>query len=242
MRRVSLPLLFSLAASLAAGPAVAGIIDSFDNGQYRSDGLHSAGNAAIFTGWTFGGSPFPATYEYRGFLAFNAAGSGPASSISLTIRGIGELRTDTGEETVHVYDYTGSVTSLVAGSTTTNPFGDQAYADLGSGERLGAHTFTGADRSTMPEVTIQLPQEFVTQFNEALLGDGLIAVGLRHITGDAFTNQGLWGTGGSGVVPMAYLNVVEIPPIAAVPVPETGYLLGAGLLLLLARRQRDRAA
>ncbi len=217
-----------------AAQAGAATILSYDNGWYRNDGLHSGGNTSTFTGFTaFGGVPFPAAYEHRGFYAFDLTGAPVASAISITFFARGSFLTDAGSESFSVNDYTGSVASLVAGSTVTNPFGDGAFNDLGAG-LLGQYTITGQSGS-MPEITVELSNAFVAQYNAALLAEQKVAVGTALTSGAYFTAQGVWGGNGLGAG-AARLNITEV----AADVPEPGVLLlvGSGLMALRLRGRR----
>ncbi len=225
----------ALFAAVPAASAAVISIDSYDNGAYRNDGLHSGGNTTTFTGFTaFGGSPFPAAYENRGFYAFDISGVGTASAISVTFYARGTFVTDTGTETVVVTDYTvGTVAALVGGSTVVNPFGDQAFADLGDGV-VGTHTITARTSTPMPEITIDLAPGFVSLFNNALQTEQKIALGTALTSGAYFTPQGFWGAGGG--IPAARLNVTLQQ---TVPEPSTALLAGVAVLgLALTRRRR----
>lgn len=231
-----LALIFAAATALGALPAAAAVIASYDNGWYNDLGLHSGGNTTAIAGFTFSTSPFSAA-EYRSFFAFDIAGASQAASISVTFRTHGRFATDSGNETIGIYDYSaGTVDQLIGGSTPANPFGDAVYADLGGGLLLGQYTVTAADGGFMPEFTVALSQDFVDLFNAALLGEQKIAFGVALLTGAYFSNQYVWGGANGAGFPT--LNVTEL--VTAVPEPSALLLAGLGLLSVGVLRRVSR--
>lgn len=218
-------LALSLAASGAAHAATA-TIQAQDNGFYNSTGVHLPGNANTVTGHQ------PGPLSYRSWYQFDLDGSAAATAISITFYANGSLFTDTGTESIALFDYTGSVASLVAGTG-----GIAAFDDLGAGFQLGAHTIAGASRSPMPAFTVSLSEAFVTQFNSVRgSGDPRIALGAALTTIDPSEGeQAFWGF--SDQFPAAYLTVET----AAVPEPATWAMMilgfGAAGTALRSRRR-----
>lgn len=209
-----------------APPASAALIDSYDNGSYNHNGIHSGGNTNTFTGVS--GSGFSTT-EYRGFYAFDITGQAQAAAISVTFYAHGNFYTDTGSETVGIFDYLGSVDELVAGASNFVT-GLPRYNDLGEGALLGQHTITAASGTAMSEFTVELSSAFVDLYNAALLGDQKIAIGTALLDFNFWGgNQGFWGS--APQLPAARLNVTEVgAELAQVPEPGALGLLGLGLM------------
>lgn len=230
-----LALAATVAAAIMAAPAGAAVIDSYDNGSYNHNGIHSGGNTNTFTGVS---GSFPSTAEYRSFYAFDLAGQAQASAISVTFLAHGFFYTDTGSETFGIYDYLGSVDELVGGASNFI-VGLPRYTDLGSGALLGQHTMTAATGTAMPEITVALSSAFVDLYNAALLGDQKIALGVALMDFDFWGgNQGFWGS--ASLLPSARLNVTGLdgPDPTQVSAPATLGLMGLGLIALAGLRRR----
>lgn len=197
----------ALLMTLSATEACAATTVSSDNGWYDNAGLHTPSNTNTYTGEL-------GNRLLNSFYAFDLTGMATASAITITFFANGIFEIDTGSETVGLYDYTGSMNSLLNGTG-----GTAAFTDLGSGKLLGQHTITGASSSSMPLFTVSLSSDFVAQYNAALAtADKRIALGakLQSVTlggaGDA-----MWTF--SGLRPAAQLNITEGVP--AVPEPAT---------------------
>lgn len=219
-----------LAAPLAAQTTTT----SVDNGWYNQSGSHSPGNTNTITGDCCGQG------EYRGFWVFDLSGISSASSVSITFFGNnGNFRTDSGSETAHFYDYTGSITSLLGGTG-----GAAAFSDLGSGALLGEYTITAPNFSRMPEFTVNLSSAFVSQFNNTIgTSDQRIALGAALQTFNlGGTEESFWSS--SVGSPAARLNIVS--SAGAVPEPATwammllGFGFVGGVMRTAKRRRRQR--
>lgn len=205
-------------------------VNSSDNGWYRDDGSHSPGNTNTITGECCG----TAFDEHRGFWVFSLAGQSQASALSITFfANNGVLMTESGSETIGLYDYTGSIAALVGGTG-----GLASFTDLGTGNLLGQHTIAAASGTSMPEFTVLLSPAFLAQFNTAITnGDASIALGagLQTLTPGGVEDS-FWFS--SSVMPAARLNFLS----SAVPEPATWamMLLGFGAIGTVARKRRAR--
>ncbi|MBU1825980.1 MAG: PEPxxWA-CTERM sorting domain-containing protein [Alphaproteobacteria bacterium] len=214
-----------LMTSSATGASAATTVSS-DNGWYDSAGLHTPSNVNTYTGEN-------GNRLLNSFYAFDLTGMASASAITITFFANGIFQTETGSETVGLYDYAGSMNSLLNGTG-----GTAAFADLGSGKLLGQHTITGVSSSSMPLFTVSLSSDFVAQYNAALASaDKRIALGakLQTVTlGGA--EDAMWSF--SGLRPAAQLNITEGVP--AVPEPATWamMLFGIGMIGAAMRKKK----
>lgn len=220
--KIGLALLMALSAT---GASAATTVSS-DNGWYDSAGLHTPSNVNTYTGEN-------GNRLLNSFYAFDLTGMASASAITITFFANGIFQTDTGSETVGLYDYTGSMNSLLNGTGDT-----AAFADLGTGKLLGQHTITGVSSSSMPLFTVSLSSDFVAQYNAAVASaDKRIALGakLQTVTlGGA--EDAMWSF--SGLRPAAQLNITEGVP--AVPEPATWamMLFGIGMIGAAMRKKK----
>lgn len=219
-----------LSFALSATGASAATVVSFDNGWYDDLGQHFPDNINTFTGEN-------SSRRLNSFYAFDLTGQSAASAITITFFANGDFVTDTGSETVGLYDFTGSLDALLNGT------GDiAAFADLGSGIQLGQHTLTGRISSfdtPMPEFTVALDSSFVSQFNAALASsDKRIALGasLLTLTPDG-GGEALWSY--SERLPAARLNITTA---AAVPEPATWAMMLFGLGFIGAAIRKKKPA
>ena len=219
--KIGIALLMALSAT---GVSAATTVSS-DNGWYDIDGVHTPSNTNTYTG--------ELGRLLNSFYAFDLTGMATASAITISFFANGSFVTDTGSETVGLYDYTGSMNSLLNGTG-----GTAAFADLGSGKLLGQHTITGVSSSPMPLFTVALSSDFVAQYNAALASaDKRIALGakLQTVTlGGA--SEAMWSS--SNLRPAAQLNITEGVP--AVPEPATWamMLFGIGMIGAAMRKRK----
>jgi hypothetical protein len=216
MRKLVIAAAAAAGTAFAAPASAATSLDSVDNGWYSPSEIQGPFNFNTFTGLNAGS-------EFRSFFVFNLSSAKTAKSISITFRSNGGFETDTGTETLGLFDYTGSISSLVSGTG-----GAAAFSDLGSGELLGLHSIANLNSNRIPEFTVILSSAFVSQFNSAIdSSDKRIALGGALQTIGSSATQGFWAQ--SSGISAARLNI-ELA--SAVPEPATWamMLLGFGFV------------
>ncbi len=217
-----------LAVALLSAPTLAQL-SSIDNGWYSSAGTHQPTNTNIVTGTCCDG------LERRSFFVFDTTGQTEVTSLSITFfGGNGTFGTDTGSETVALFDYSGLVNALVGGTA-----GVSGFTDLGSGLLLGQETITQPNGSPMVEFTVALSSAFVSQFNAAIgAADHRVALGASLQTiGAGGPDDHFWLF--SNNVPAARLNINPVIG-AAVPEPSSWamMLFGFGAMGVALRRRK----
>ena len=230
--------LFALAAIIFPTTVWAVTFNDNDHGWYNSSGGHDTTNDNILTGLNL----------YHNFFVFDlsAAAGKTVTSAKLIIPGrYGNYISPT-NETYAVFDYSGSIADLVAGSGAGNSAGSPAgvlrYTDLGGGNSYGQMDiqvpFSG--QNNMPQVTITFNSSGIADLNSLLAGiDFAFAVGGNCTT--CSSSEYLWGT--SAFIPSAQLELefsAQTPLPAALPLFASG--LGALGLLGWRRKRKNVAA
>lgn len=221
----------TMAFGLSESSANPIVVNSFDNGWYFSSGgaaSHTPTNTNIFTGRS--GSNI-----YHHFQAFDlSAASGQfVTSATLTyVGGNGGYASSDSSETVGWFDYTGDITSLLAGTG-----GLAAHSDLASGASYGSAVVSGP--GSMPAIVASLTAAALADLNAAIT-----SIDQRFVIGAALTSlagggiqQILWSS--SVLLPASSLTLTfgaPPPPPPGVPAPGALALLGLGLFGLAARR------
>lgn len=221
----------ALAVAFYAGTtatAAAISISSSDQGWYSPGGLHTPTNTNIKTGDA-------GENGYHNFFVFDLApiAGMTATSGSLTIFGsstgvAGYSGTVDPQETYEIYNFSGAVSSLIAGTG-----GVSAYDDLGSGDLYG-HVELDTPFGyfhPMPQVDIALSAAALLDINALITGSTALTfvIGGNCATCNSVAgDQHLWEFSGN-LVPAARLTL-EIAPVVAAAEPTTMALFGAGLV------------
>jgi hypothetical protein len=136
----------------SAGVQAASVqITSFDNGWYRNDGIHTTTNTNVIVG-----ACCATGQVFNNWFAFDLAPIAGASILSVSITFFGDngnYRSPDASETFGLFDYGGSINSLLNGSG-----GVSAFSDLGSGNTYGQATLLGPT-APMPQFSISLSNQ-----------------------------------------------------------------------------------
>lgn len=222
----------ALIAVFSSGAANAAVIDSFDSGWYQNSGFTAGVNNINVGSSNLSGA------VYNNWLAFDLASlSGQTiTSATLTFYGGNGVNTSATDETLGLFDYTGSIDSLL--TNAQNNVG--IFTDLGNGNSYGSSVVgTGA----IQQFSIILTQAALADLNTAVQNpnDSRLVIGgsLLSISGP-FANEQLFAIFGpqSALAPAASL---DLQTSAAVPEPATWsmMLLGFGAIGLASRRRRQ---
>lgn len=233
------------AALFSVGAAAAPVnIDAFDNGWYaqnnNSSTAYTYGVSNINVGWnrTTGAT-------FRNWLAFDLASlvGQNITSATLTFRGGNGTADSPKTETLGLFDYTGSINSLVGDASNVG-----IYNDLGSGASYGQANVS----SPLGMFSITLTAAGINALNAAIanasdhrfaVGGSLLSIAAVH-DGDNWYNDGqLFTISGpqQALGSAAYLTVEASP----VPLPATLPLFACSLIgggITAWRKRRKQAA
>lgn len=239
MNFARIALLIGALAPVAASAVPNYDITASDRGWYRQDGDHTTSNQNIITGYN--GNSF----SYRNWAFFDlsaAAGQTVTSANLIFAAGNGEARSNDANETYTVFDYTGSLTTLLNGTA-----GVAAFNDLGTGASFGSAvvaTTNGLNGNPMPEVNISLNAAALAAINAVLTGisyDFALGGALTSLAGNPDV-QTLWSSSNNNVPNAIRLTLTTEPvdPPAQVPVASPLLLIGFGAMGLYLRRRQQK--
>lgn len=240
MRILNLCAALSCAAlsSMVASNAAATAIDSFDNGWYsqanNASNDFTAGVSNINVGWN---NVTGATY--RNWLAFDLSAFAGQNITSATLTfygGNGDYASPKASETLGLFDYTGSINSLLGNQT-----GVGIYNDLGTGVSYGQTAVSGP----LGSFSITLTPAAIAAMNAAagsaldqrfVIGGSLLSVASVHDGDNWYSDGQLFRITGpqSALQRAAFLDVQA----TSVPAPAVLTLLLSALGALgFARRK-----
>ena len=221
---LSCAVLFSVIGGQAANAAQ---IQTFDSGWYQNSGFTAGVNNINVGSSNLSGA------IYHNWLAFNLAGlaTETVTGATLTFYGGNGVNTSSTSETLGLFDYTGSINSLLA-----NPFSVGIYTDLGDGNSYGTTVVPGGP---IQQFSVALSQQAIADLNAAAqnLSDNRFVIGgsLLSISGP-FANEQLFAIFGpqTALAPAAFLNLETSP----VPEPSTWAMMILGILVMTFRRKQ----
>ena len=214
------------------GAANAAVIQSFDSGWYTNSGFTAGVNNINVGSSNLSGA------VYNNWLAFNLSGlSGQTiTGATLTFKGGNGINSSQTSETLGLFDYTGSINSLLADTSSAG-----IWADLGNGNSYGT---ANVAPGPIAEFSVVLSQAALTDLNNAAhsLSDTRFVLGgsLQSISGP-FANEWLFAIFG----PTPALATPAFLTLDTTPVPEPSTLamvLGLGGAALFARRRKQKTA
>jgi len=226
---LSCAVLFSV---IGGGAANAGQMQSFDSGWYTNSGFTAGVNNINVGSSNLSGA------IYHNWLAFNLAGlaTETVTGATLTFYGGNGVNTSSTSESLGLFDYTGSINSLISDSQ----FNVGIYTDLGDGNSYGTAV---VPNGAIQQFTVLLSQQAIADLNAAAhnQSDTRFAIGgsLLSISGP-FADEQLFAIFGpqTALTPAAFLDLQTVA--TAVPEPSTWamMLLGFGGMIMAFRRKQ----
>ena len=226
-----------LLSVIGAGASNAATIQNFDSGWYTDSGF-TAGVTNINVG-----SSNLSGAVYHNWLAFNIAGLAGQNitSATLTFYGGNGTNTSATSETLGLFDYTGSINSLIGNS----PSNVGIYTDLGNGNSYGTAVVAG--NGAIQQFSVTLSQAAIDDLNAAAhnQSDNRFVIGgsLLSISGP-FANEQLFAIFGpqAALAPAAFLSLET--SVAAVPEASTWamMILGFAGVAFVAYRRKSKPA
>lgn len=218
---------------VGGGAANAAQIQTFDSGWYQNSGFTAGVNNINVGSSNLSGA------IYHNWLAFNLAGlaTETVTGATLTFYGGNGVNTSSTSETLGLFDYTGSINSLLA-----DTFSAGIYTDLGDGNSYGTAVVASGP---IPLFSVTLSPEAIAGLNAAAhsISDNRFVIGgaLSSISGP-FANEQLFAIFGPGraLTPAAFLDLQTV--VTPVPEPLTLSLLATGLAGLAGLRRRKAKA
>lgn len=214
--------------TLGGQAANAATVLSFDSGWYQNSGFTAGVNNINVGSSNLNGA------VYNNWLAFNlgSLAGQTITSATLTFFGGNGVNTSSTSETLGLFDYTGSIASLLADTQSS-----AIWADLGNGNSYGTTTVASGPIS---QFSVTLTPAAIAALNAAAnnQSDQRIVIGgsLQSISGP-FANEQLFAIFGpqGALNPAASLNLVT----SAVPEPASWalMLLGFGAIGVASRRK-----
>lgn len=179
-----------------------------DQGWYFQNGTHTPSNPNYIAGVCDTACSLKG--EYRNWFAFDISGvQAPVTSASLTLF---SYNVTLSSGNYYLNDYTGSVSSLIAGTA-----GVGGFDDLGDGVNYGFRFFQSTTDSN--------------QFFDFTLNSGALA----NLNAAIARGDDAWAIGGSFSA-----GNVPVPPTTTIPEPSTYALVALALGVgMLARRRRS---
>src|SRR6478609_5012777 len=158
----------ALCCLIGGGAANAAQIQSFDSGWYTNSGFTAGVNNINVGSSNLSGA------IYHNWLAFNIAGLAGQSvtGATLTFYGGNGVNTSSTSETLGLFDYTGSINSILADSQ----FNVGIYTDLGDGNSYGTAVVPGGP---IQQFSVALSQQAIADLNAAAqnLSDNRFVIG-----------------------------------------------------------------
>lgn len=219
---------------MGGGAANAAQIQTFDSGWYTNSGFTAGVNNINVGSSNLSGA------IYHNWLAFSLAGLAgqTVTGATLTFYGGNGVNTSSDSETLGLFDYTGSINSLLADSQ----FNVGIYTDLGDGNSYGSAVVAPG---AIQQFSITLSQAAIASLNAAAhdLSDNRFVIGgaLSSISGP-FANEQLFAIFGpqAALATPAFLDLQTV----TTPVPEPStwamMMLGFGGLVTMFRRRQKK--